>query len=50
MNGLSLPMRFRKTSDEATLEEGKLAFATQADGYNRSIKIGVGEEVREIKD
>jgi trehalose/maltose hydrolase-like predicted phosphorylase len=50
LDGLSLPMRFRKTSVEATLEVGKLTVATQTDGSNRSIKVGVGDEVREIKD
>src|SRR5829696_495817 len=50
LDGLSLPMRFRKTSVEATLKEGKLTVATQTDGSNQSIKVGVGDEVREIKD
>jgi trehalose/maltose hydrolase-like predicted phosphorylase len=50
LDGLSLPMRFRKTSVEATLEGGKLTVATQTDSSNRSIKVGVGDEVREIKD
>ncbi len=50
LDGLSLPMRFRETSVEVTLKEGKLAVATQTDGFNRSIKVGVGDEVREIKD
>jgi trehalose/maltose hydrolase-like predicted phosphorylase len=50
LDGLSLPMRFRKTSVEATLKEGKLTVATQTDSSNRSIKVGVGDEVREIKD
>jgi trehalose/maltose hydrolase-like predicted phosphorylase len=50
LDGLSLPMRFRKTSVEATLKEGKLTVATQTDGFNQSIKVGVGDEIREIKD
>ena len=50
LDGLSLPMRFRKTSVEATLKEGELTVATQTDGSNRAIKVGVGDEVREIKD
>jgi trehalose/maltose hydrolase-like predicted phosphorylase len=50
LGGLSLSMRFRETSVEVTLKEGKLAVATQTDGFNRSIKVGVGDEVREIKD
>jgi trehalose/maltose hydrolase-like predicted phosphorylase len=50
LDGLSLPMRFRKTSVEATLKEGKLTVATQTDGSNRSIKVAVGDEIWEIKD
>ena len=50
LDGLSFPMRFRKTSVEVTLKEGRLAVATQTDGFNRSIKVGVDDEVREIKD
>jgi trehalose/maltose hydrolase-like predicted phosphorylase len=50
LDGLSLPMRFRKTSVEATLKEGKLTVATQTDGFDPSIKVGVGDEIREIKD
>jgi hypothetical protein len=43
-------MRFRETSVEVTLKEGRLAVATQTDGFNRAIKVGIGDEVREIKD
>ena len=50
LEGLSFPMRFRETSIEVTLKEGKLAVATQTDGFNRSIEVGVGEEVQEIND
>ena len=50
LDGLSLPMRFRETSVEVTLKEGRLAVATQTDGFNRAIKVGIGDEVREIKD
>jgi trehalose/maltose hydrolase-like predicted phosphorylase len=50
LDGLSLLMRFRETSVEVTLKEGKLTVATQTDGFNRSIKVGIGDEVREIKD
>jgi trehalose/maltose hydrolase-like predicted phosphorylase len=50
LDGLSLPMRFRKASVEATLKDGKLTVATQTNGFNQSIKVGVGDEIREIKD
>jgi trehalose/maltose hydrolase-like predicted phosphorylase len=49
LEGLSFPMRFRGTPLEITLEGGKLTVGTQSDGFNRSIKVGVGDEVREIK-
>ncbi len=50
LDGLSLPMRFRETAVEVTLKEGKLTVATQTDSFDRFVKVGVGEEVREIKD
>ena len=50
LEGLSFPMRFRETSIEVTFKEGKLVVATQTDGFNRSIEVGVGEEIREIND
>jgi len=50
LDGLSLPMRFRKTSVEATLKESTLTVATQTDGFDPSIKVGVGDEIRQIKD
>jgi trehalose/maltose hydrolase-like predicted phosphorylase len=49
LEGLSFPMRFRGTPLEITLEGGKLTVGAQSDGFNRSIKVGVGDEVREIK-
>jgi trehalose/maltose hydrolase-like predicted phosphorylase len=50
LDGLSFPVRFCQTPVEVTLKESRLAVATQTDGFNRSIKVGVGDEVREIKD
>jgi trehalose/maltose hydrolase-like predicted phosphorylase len=50
LNGLSFPMRFRETSVEVTFEEDRLAIAAQTEGFNRAIKVSVGEEVRELKD
>jgi trehalose/maltose hydrolase-like predicted phosphorylase len=49
LDGLSFPMRFRGTPLEVTLEGGKLTVAAQSDGFNRPIKVGVGDEVREVK-
>src|SRR5215211_5631076 len=50
LDGLSFPLRFCQTPVEVTLKESRLAVATQTDGFNRSIKVGVGDEVRKIKD
>jgi trehalose/maltose hydrolase-like predicted phosphorylase len=49
LHGLSFPMRFRGTPLEIALEGGKLTVAAQTHGFNQSIKVGVGDEVREIK-
>jgi trehalose/maltose hydrolase-like predicted phosphorylase len=49
LDGLSFPMRFRGTPLEVKLEGDKLTVAAQTDGLNQSIKVGVGDEVREIK-
>jgi trehalose/maltose hydrolase-like predicted phosphorylase len=50
LDGLSFPLRFCQTPVEVTFKESRLAVATQTDGFNRSIKVGVGDEVRKIKD
>jgi trehalose/maltose hydrolase-like predicted phosphorylase len=49
LDGLAFPMRFRGMPLEVKLEGNKLAVAAQSDGFDRSIKVGVGDEVREIK-
>ncbi|MDQ3302544.1 MAG: glycoside hydrolase family 65 protein [Actinomycetota bacterium] len=49
LDGLSFFMRFHGTPMEVTLEAGKLTVAAQDDGFGKSIKVGVGETVREIK-
>jgi hypothetical protein len=43
-------MRFRKVPVEITLKEDSLAVATRTDVLDRSIKVSVGNESREIKD
>ena len=50
LDGLSLHMRFRKVPVEITLKEDSLAVATRTDVLDRSIKVSVGNESREIKD
>jgi trehalose/maltose hydrolase-like predicted phosphorylase len=49
LEGLSFPMQFRGTPLEITLEAGKLTVAAQANDFNRSIKVGVGDIIQEIK-
>ena len=50
LDGLSFPMRFRGTSLQITVEHGRLTVAAQNDGAGSPIKVGVGDEVREVKD
>jgi trehalose/maltose hydrolase-like predicted phosphorylase len=49
LDGLAFPMRFRGMPLEVKLEGNKLTVAAQSYGFDRSIKVGVGDEVREIK-
>jgi trehalose/maltose hydrolase-like predicted phosphorylase len=48
LDGLSLPMQFRGTPIRVTLEGGELTVAGLADGFSPRIKVGVGEDVREL--
>ena len=48
LEGLSFTMQFRGTPLEVSLEEDKLAVATQSDASNGSIQVGVGDTVKEI--
>ena len=50
LNGLSFHIRFRETPIEITLNGTRLAVSAHTDGSNRSIKIGVGEHIRELKN
>jgi trehalose/maltose hydrolase-like predicted phosphorylase len=49
LEGVSFPMRFRGTPLEVKLEEDKLTVTVQTNGFNRLVKVGVGDIVREIK-
>ena len=49
LDGLSFPMRFRGTTLEVKLEGDKLTVAAQNDGFDQSIKVGVGDVVEEMK-
>jgi trehalose/maltose hydrolase-like predicted phosphorylase len=50
LDGLSLHLRFRDMPVEVRLDESTLAVTAHADGSNRSIRVGIDERVREIKD
>ncbi|HSK82733.1 MAG TPA: glycosyl hydrolase family 65 protein, partial [Rubrobacter sp.] len=50
LDGLSLPLRFRKTQVEIALKEDSLMVAVHTDGLGRTIEVSIGDESREIKD
>jgi trehalose/maltose hydrolase-like predicted phosphorylase len=50
LDGLSLHIRFRKTPVEVLLEGGRLTVAAHTDGSSRAIRVGVGENTRELRD
>jgi trehalose-phosphatase len=49
LHGLTLPMRFRGLLIEITLEDGRLRVAAEVDSLHRSVNVGVGDHVREIR-
>jgi len=49
LDGLSFPMRYRSTPIEVSLEGRKLTVAVQDDGLGRPVKVGVGDEERELR-
>jgi trehalose/maltose hydrolase-like predicted phosphorylase len=48
LDGLSLPLAFRGTPIRVTLEGGQLTVAALGDGFSPRIRVGVGEDVREL--
>jgi trehalose/maltose hydrolase-like predicted phosphorylase len=50
LDGLSFPLRFRKTQVEFALKEDSLMVAVHTDGLGRTIEVSVGDESQEIKD
>ena len=48
LDGLSFPMQFRRTPIRVTLAAGELTVVVLADGFSSPIRVGVGEEVREL--
>ncbi len=49
LRGLTLPMRFRGLLIKVTLEDSRLRVGAEVDSLNRSVKLGVGDQVREIR-
>ncbi|GAC1464852.1 MAG: trehalose-phosphatase [Ktedonobacteraceae bacterium] len=49
LRGLSLPMRFRGLLIGVTLEDRRLHVRAEVDSLNRSVKVGVGNQIREIR-
>ncbi len=49
LRGLALPMRFRGLLIEVTLDNGGLRVDAEVDSLNWSVKLGVGDQVREIR-
>jgi trehalose/maltose hydrolase-like predicted phosphorylase len=48
LEGLSFPMQFRDTPIEVSLQAGTLTVVVRTEGLGRSIKVAVGDEVRDI--
>ena len=49
LRGLTLPMRFRGMLVKVTLEDCRLRVDAEVDSLNRSVKVGVGDQVKEIR-
>ncbi|CAN5705656.1 hypothetical protein BH24ACT20_BH24ACT20_01350 [soil metagenome] len=49
LDGLSFPMQFRETPIELSLEGDELKVVSRADGSSRSVRVGVGDTVRDLK-
>jgi trehalose/maltose hydrolase-like predicted phosphorylase len=50
LDGLSLHIRYRNTPVEVVLEGRRVTLTAQADGSSRTIRVGVGQNVMEIKE
>jgi trehalose/maltose hydrolase-like predicted phosphorylase len=49
LEGLSFSMQFRRTPIRVTLARGELTALADAEGFSRPVRVGVGEEVRELR-
>jgi trehalose/maltose hydrolase-like predicted phosphorylase len=48
LEGLSFSMQFRRTPIRVTLGRGELTVVVDTEGFSRPIRVGVGDEVREL--
>ena len=48
LEGLSFAMQFRRTTIRVTLENGELTVVADAEGFSRPVRVGVGDDVREL--
>ena len=48
LDGLSFAMQFRGTPLLVTLDDGRLTVAVHPEGVTRPIRVGVGDEIREL--
>ncbi|MBA3737476.1 MAG: glycoside hydrolase family 65 protein [Actinobacteria bacterium] len=48
LDGLSFPMQFRGTSLRVSISGGELTVHTGAEGFSRPVRIGIGDEIREL--
>ncbi|MBA2498032.1 MAG: glycoside hydrolase family 65 protein [Acidimicrobiia bacterium] len=48
LDGLMFPMQFRRTSIRVSISGDELTVHAQAEGFGRPVRIGIGDEVREL--
>jgi trehalose/maltose hydrolase-like predicted phosphorylase len=48
LDGLTFPMQFHGTSIRVSISGNELTVRTLAEGFSRPVRIGIGEEVREL--
>ncbi len=49
LRGLTMPIRLRGLLIDVTVEDGHLRVSAEADSLNRSVNIGVRDQIREIR-
>ena len=49
LDGMSLSMQFRGVPLQLSLKDGELRVAAEHDGVSRPVKVGLGDEVRELR-